>query len=76
MPSLAQPVIYSIVPLNPTSAAVDITPPASGGPWTYRVTLCPRPSGACVSANCTDPHNCIILGLQPGAAYEATVREF
>ena len=77
-PSIAQPVVASATPLNPTTAAVDITPPTNGGPWTsYNVTLCPTPAGngSCVTATCSDPKNCVVPGLQPGTTYAATVSE-
>ena len=72
-PSIAQPVVSNAAALNPTSATLVITPPSSGGPWTYTATLCPTPKGICVSGKCTDPNNCVIAVLRPGTAYAATV---
>ena len=74
MPSISQPVVSNAVALNPTSATLVITPPSSGGPWTYTATLCPTPKGICVTGKCFDPNNCVIAGLRPGTAYAATVR--
>ena len=67
----------TVAALNATSAEVDITPPASGGPFPqYSLELCPVGSGgaapACFNARCTTTTNCRVGGLSPGTEYLVT----
>lgn len=60
------------VPTSPTTAEVQLNPPATGGPVdSYKVTLCPQPSGTCVTATCPTA-DCEVPGLTPGTTYDVT----
>ena len=79
-PACSAPSI-TVAALNATSAEVDITPPASGGPFPqYNLELCPADSGsaapACFDALCTTITNCRVNGLNPGTDYLVTATGF
>ena len=57
---------------SPTTAAVTLNPPTTGGPVSsYTVIMCPAGGGTCVSSTCPTI-NCLVPGLTPNTKYATT----
>ena len=70
--SLGPPRINSTSPIDSGSGLIVIDPPAGSGWQWFNLTLCPQPSGACVTEMCYST-DCTVSGLSPGTTYNVTV---
>ena len=66
------PFTATAVATSPTTAAVTLNPPSTGGPISsYTVTMCPNAFGVCVIAACPTI-NCLVPGLTANTQYSTT----